>query len=55
MMIRCDHCGGSLGLIIHRYWQMRFCSVKCEQAYQQRLCDLTKIKILSSEAWSPLL
>ena len=37
MRIRCDHCCGSLGLIIHRYWRMRFCSANCLQAYQYRL------------------
>jgi hypothetical protein len=37
MTIRCDHCCGSLGLIIHRYWRMRFCSANCLQAYQHRL------------------
>ena len=57
MTIRCDHCRGSLGLIIHRYWRMRLCSAKCIQAYQHRLDDLTRVKIeiISSEALSPAL
>jgi len=45
MTIRCDHCRGPLGLIIHRYWRMRFCSAACKDAYQQRLHDATKVKI----------
>jgi hypothetical protein len=45
MILRCDHCRGNLGLIIHRYWRMRFCSAACRQAYQQRLHGETKAKI----------
>jgi hypothetical protein len=56
MTIRCDHCRGSLGLTLHRYWRMRFCSAKSVQAYQHRLHDLTmvKIKVIGSEGWPPL-
>jgi hypothetical protein len=54
MTIRCDHCRGSLGLTLHRYWRMRFCSARCVQAYQQRFHDLTmvKIKIISCDVGS---
>jgi len=52
MTIRCDHCRGSLGLIIHRYWRMRFCSEKCMQAYRHRLEELTEAKIISSRSSS---
>jgi len=45
MTIRCDHCRGPLGLIMHRYWHMRFCSAACKNSYQQRLNDDTKAKI----------
>lgn len=45
MTIRCDYCRGKFGLIVHRYWHMRFCSTACTQAYQQRLLDETKAKI----------
>lgn len=45
MTLRCDHCRGPLGLILHRYWHMRFCSTVCMSAYQQRLRDDTKAKI----------
>jgi hypothetical protein len=45
MTVRCDHCRRSLGLIVRRYWHMRFCSAGCMQAYQQRLQDDTKEKI----------
>jgi hypothetical protein len=45
MTVRCDHCRRPLGLIVRRYWHMRFCSAGCMQAYQQRLQDDTKEKI----------
>jgi hypothetical protein len=45
MRLRCDHCRRPLGLMVRRYWHMRFCSAGCVQAYQQRLQDGTKDKI----------
>jgi hypothetical protein len=45
MTIRCDYCRGKFGLIVHRYWRMRFCSAVCARAYEQRLHDETKAKI----------
>lgn len=45
MTMRCDHCRGPLGLMVHRYWRMRFCSAACSTAYQRRLHDATKQKI----------
>jgi hypothetical protein len=45
MTLRCDHCRRSLGLVVHRYWRMRFCSAACNEAYQRRLGDDTKAKI----------
>jgi hypothetical protein len=45
MTMRCDHCRRPLGLIVRRYWHMRFCSAGCRQAYQRRLHDDTKEKI----------
>jgi len=45
MTLRCDHCRRPLGLMVRRYWHMRFCSAGCVQAYQQRLQDATKDKI----------
>jgi hypothetical protein len=45
MTMRCDHCRRPLGLIVRRYWHMRFCSAACVQAYQQRLQDDTREKI----------
>jgi len=47
--MRCDHCRKSFGLILHRYFRMRFCSADCLSAYQRRLDDLTMIKIQSLE------
>jgi hypothetical protein len=45
MAIRCDHCRESLGLIVHRYWRMRFCSRRCADAYRHRLDEDTMTKI----------
>jgi hypothetical protein len=36
MKVRCDYCCGKLGLMVHRYWHMRFCSSACTQSYEQR-------------------
>jgi hypothetical protein len=47
--MRCDHCRKSFGLILHRYFRMRFCSADCLNAYQHRLDGLTMIKIRSLE------
>jgi hypothetical protein len=44
-MIKCDHCRHELGHKIHRYWQMRFCSAACVEAYRHRLDDDTRLKI----------
>ena len=43
--IRCDHCRKPFGLVLHRYFRMRFCSSDCLKAYQQRLDKLTRVKI----------
>ena len=43
--MRCDHCRKSFGLILHRYFRMRFCSADCLKAYQRRLDELTMMKI----------
>jgi len=45
MMLRCDHCRGQLGLLVHRYWQMRFCSAACVTVYRRRLGGETRVKI----------
>ena len=45
MSLRCDHCRQQMGLIVYRYWQMRFCSTPCKDAYQHRLSEETKVKI----------
>jgi hypothetical protein len=34
---RCNHCGGQLGLIMHRKWTLRFCSKKCKKAYEHKV------------------
>ena len=43
--IRCDHCRKPFGLVLHRYFRMRFCSSLRLKAYQQRLDKLTRVKI----------
>ena len=43
--MRCDQCRKSFGLILHRYYRMRFCSADCLEAYQRRLDDLTITRI----------
>jgi hypothetical protein len=45
MSLRCDHCRQQVGLIVYRYWRMRFCSTPCKDAYQRRLAEETKVKI----------
>ena len=45
MTMRCDHCRGKFGLVVHRYWRMRFCCTACAHAYQQRLHGETRAKI----------
>jgi hypothetical protein len=45
MTKRCDYCRGKFGLVIHRYWRMRFCCAACAHAYQQRLHGVTRAKI----------
>jgi hypothetical protein len=42
---KCDYCRGSLGLVAHRYWLMRFCSEAHMKAYQDRLAEETRAKI----------
>jgi hypothetical protein len=44
MKVRCDYCCGKLGLMVHRYWHMRFCSSACTQSYERRL-DETKARM----------
>jgi hypothetical protein len=42
---RCDFCGGCLGLMIHRYYRMRFCCEAHLRAYRRRLTEETRAKI----------
>jgi hypothetical protein len=42
---KCDFCGGRLGLIIHRYYRMRFCCEDHMRAYGRRLSQETRAKI----------
>ena len=40
MKVCCDFCRGKLGLMVHRYWRMRFCSSTCVQGYERRLDEI---------------
>jgi hypothetical protein len=42
---RCDHCRDSFRTSAILYWRMKFCSLDCVAAYQQRLSPETKVKI----------
>ena len=53
-LLRCDHCRGELGLGVHRYWHMQFCSSTCMTAYKQRLAPETKVKIYRLDSLSSL-
>ena len=44
-LIAIMYCREELGLGIHLYWHMQFCSSACMTAYQQRLAPETKVKI----------
>jgi hypothetical protein len=46
---RCDYCGGPLGLIVDRYYRMRFCCKAHMSAYKQRLTMETRAKIRQLE------
>src|SRR5262249_47286197 len=46
---RCDYCGGHLGLIVARYYRMRFCCKAHMSAYKQRLTMETRAKIQQLE------
>jgi hypothetical protein len=42
-MKRCAHCGGKLGMIVHRTFSLRFCKLACKKAYDhQRKDELRK-------------
>jgi hypothetical protein len=51
--MRCDHCSKSFGLILHRYFRLRFCSADCLKAYQGRLDELTMMKIQHADLSLP--
>jgi hypothetical protein len=51
--MQCDHCRESFGLILYRYFRMRFCSGDCLDAYQRRINELTMMKIQDIELSPP--
>jgi len=50
---RCDYCGGHIGLIVNRYYRMRFCCEGHMSAYKQRLTTETRVKIRQLELFAP--
>lgn len=40
MKLCCDYCRGKFGLMVHRYWHLRFCSSACAQGYERRLDEI---------------
>jgi hypothetical protein len=46
---RCDYGGGHLGLIVDRYYRMRFCCKAHMSAYKKRLTMETRTKIRQLE------
>src|SRR5215467_3026377 len=40
----CDHCGGSFGMVTHRWWGNKFCKRRCKDAYlREIMLDRTTI------------
>lgn len=39
MKLRCDYCGGKLGLILHRHGNKRFCSNKQNKKCKERFLN----------------
>jgi hypothetical protein len=33
----CDHCGGSFGMVTHRWWGSKFCKRRCKDAYLREI------------------
>ena len=50
---RCDYCGDHLGLIVDRYYRMRFCCKAHMSAYKERLTMETRAKIRQLELLAP--
>ena len=58
----CDHCGGSFGMVTHRWWGSKFCRRRCKEAYLReirldrdtvhRLCGLLGVTSRSRQACS---
>ena len=44
-MKQCAHCGGSLGLIIHRRFSLRFCKQACKKAHERKRDDERRAKV----------
>ena len=40
----CDHCGGSFGMVTHRWWGNKFCKRRCKDAHlREIMLDRTTI------------
>lgn len=49
-MKRCSSCGGPFGLIVHRKWNLRFCSKACKKAYEYEQAEATR---QAKQDWRP--
>jgi hypothetical protein len=51
-MKRCGYCGGPFGLIVHRKWNLLFCSKACKHAYDYKHTEAVR---LDEQYWRPQL
>jgi hypothetical protein len=44
-MKQCAHCGGRLGMLVHRRFTLRFCKKACKKAYEHRLDEERRARL----------
>ncbi len=49
-MKRRSSCGGPFGLIVHRKWNLRFCSKACKKAYEYEQAEAIR---QAKQNWRP--
>ena len=49
-MKRRSSCGGPFGLIVHRKWNLRFCSKACKKAYEYEQAEAIR---QAQQNWRP--
>jgi hypothetical protein len=50
----CDHCGGSFGMVTHRWWGNKFCKQACKDIYITVALKRGAIRFLPLVAGLPL-